>query len=73
MQKKMEAQKAMQNVKCGNDNCGTTSTTLWRKDPNGRILCNSCGLFLKVYRSSQACLVDGLFYERVRSHTWVRN
>lgn len=34
-------------TKC--NNCGTTKTPLWRKDPSGNILCNACGLFLKLH------------------------
>ncbi|EGV60916.1 hypothetical protein CANTEDRAFT_137382 [Yamadazyma tenuis ATCC 10573] len=30
-------------------NCHTVKTPLWRKDPDGKTLCNACGLFLKLH------------------------
>ncbi|KAI8576649.1 hypothetical protein K450DRAFT_274555 [Umbelopsis ramanniana AG] len=34
-------------TKCSN--CGTTTTPLWRRNPEGQPLCNACGLFLKLH------------------------
>ncbi|KAL1680973.1 hypothetical protein EV122DRAFT_288278 [Schizophyllum commune] len=32
-------------------NCQTTVTPLWRKDPDGRTVCNACGLYFKLHGS----------------------
>jgi len=32
-------------------NCGTTTTPLWRRAPNGDTICNACGLYLKARNS----------------------
>ncbi|PHZ07314.1 GATA-domain-containing protein, partial [Rhizopus microsporus ATCC 52813] len=32
-------------------NCQTTTTPLWRRDPQGLPLCNACGLFYKLHGS----------------------
>ena len=33
-------------------NCGTTTTTLWRRNQNGDPVCNACGLYYKLHNVS---------------------
>lgn len=37
----------------GCSNCGTTSTPLWRRSPQGATICNACGLYQKARNSSR--------------------
>ncbi|KAI9840334.1 MAG: putative electron transfer flavoprotein subunit [Sclerophora amabilis] len=34
-------------------NCGTTRTPLWRRSPQGTIICNACGLYFKARNTSR--------------------
>lgn len=34
-------------------NCNTTRTPLWRRSPQGAIICNACGLYLKARNTSR--------------------
>ena len=34
-------------------NCGTHRTPLWRRSPEGKIICNACGLYLKARNNSR--------------------
>lgn len=44
---------ANRNVTCAN--CGTNTTVLWRKGPDGQSpLCNPCGLFYKLHGSHRS-------------------
>lgn len=36
-------------------NCGTTTTTLWRRNNDGDPVCNACGLYFKLYSVSYLC------------------
>ncbi|KAG2229221.1 hypothetical protein BDF21DRAFT_74123 [Thamnidium elegans] len=53
-------------------NCQTTTTPLWRRDPQGHPLCNACGLFLKLHGAVRPLsLKTDVIKKRNRSSTTV--
>ena len=43
-------------------NCGTTTTTLWRRNNEGEPVCNACGLYYKLHGANRplAMRKDGI-------------
>ena len=48
-------------------NCQTTQTPLWRRDEEGNVLCNACGLYYKLHKSKRPLsLKTGIIRKRQR-------
>ncbi|KAH7729569.1 GATA zinc finger family protein [Aphelenchoides avenae] len=35
------------------NNCNTTKTTAWRRDQDGKLVCNACGLYYRLHRTNR--------------------
>jgi len=48
-------------------NCGTTTTPLWRRAPNGETICNACGLYLKARNTLRPVSLKRLYAKKAES------
>ncbi|KAI8621262.1 iron transporter biosynthesis regulating transcription factor, partial [Chytriomyces sp. MP71] len=54
---------AMQaDISCAN--CETTKTSLWRRDDQGRSICNACGLYYRLHRINRVVTVKNAEIKR---------
>ena len=49
--KRRQATSPNQNISC--KNCGTSKTTLWRRNDKGDTICNACGLYFKLHKADR--------------------
>ena len=50
-------------------NCGTTLSSLWRRDANGNSVCNACGLYFKLHKVNRPIsLRRDVVHSRMRGH-----
>ncbi|KAI8641054.1 hypothetical protein BD408DRAFT_418776 [Parasitella parasitica] len=54
-------------------NCGTTTTPLWRRGPNGETICNACGLYLKARNTLRPPTLKRTVHKKVASPTEQKN
>lgn len=52
------------NISC--HNCGTTTTPLWRRDEDGRTICNACGLYYKLHHMNRPITMKNTIIKRRR-------
>ncbi|KAI7886807.1 hypothetical protein K492DRAFT_176031 [Lichtheimia hyalospora FSU 10163] len=45
-------------------NCGTTTTPLWRRDEDGRTICNACGLYYKLHHTNRPITMKNTVIKR---------